>query len=70
MFSIYAATLKLLFSYIWDELQMSVYLKFNIFQNGTTNIYDRSHFRPNFTTYKCMSMPPPHLKYNQNINVK
>ncbi len=49
---------------------MSVYLKFKIRQNGTTNVYERSHFRPNFATYKCMSMPPIHLKYNQNINVK
>ncbi len=36
---------------------ISVYLKFNILQNGSTNIYERSHFRPNFATYKCMSMP-------------
>ncbi len=49
---------------------ISVYLKFYIFQNGTTNIYERSHFRPNFATYKCMSMPPSHLKYNHNINAK
>ncbi len=49
---------------------MLVYLKFNILQNGTTNIYERSHFRPNCATYKCMSMPPTQLKYNQNINVK
>ncbi len=40
---------------------MSVYLKFYIFQNGTKNIYETSHFRPNFATYKYMSMPPqPH----------
>ncbi len=37
---------------------MSIYLKFNIVQNGTTNKYERSHFKPNFATYKCMSITP------------
>ncbi len=31
---------------------ISVYVKFNIFQNGTTNKYERSHFKPNYAIYK------------------
>ncbi len=37
---------------------MSIYVKFNILQNGTTNKYKRSHFMPHFATYKCMSITP------------
>ncbi len=49
---------------------MSVYLKFNVFQNGTSYLYEESHFIPNFATHKRMSMSPPYLKYNQDINAK
>ncbi len=73
-----------MFSSLWNEFKVTfliylgwivnyailVYLKFNIFQNCTTHLYERFHFRPNFATYKCTSMLPLHLNYNQTINEK
>ncbi len=49
---------------------MSVYVTFYIFQNGTTNKYERCHFKPNFATYKCISMPPPHFKVQSKYQCK
>ncbi len=31
---------------------------------------EKSHFKPNFATYKCMSIPPHTYKCCQNINAK
>ncbi len=49
---------------------MSVYVKFYILQDSITNQIERSHFKPNFETYKYMSIPPHTYKCCQNINAK
>ncbi len=43
--------------------------KINILQNGTTNKYERSHFKPNCATYKCMSVAP-HTYNAVKISIK
>ncbi len=71
MFSILCSDFKVNFLRYWGwtvNSAMSVYVKFNILQNHTTNINEISHINPNFATYKCMSIPPHTYKCYQNIN--
>ncbi len=73
MFSIWYSDVKVNFLRYcgWTvNSAMSVYVKFNILQNGIKNKNERSHFKPNFATYKCMSIPPHSYKCCQNINAK
>ncbi len=71
MFSILCSDFKVNFLRYWGwtvNSAMSVYVKFNIIQNGIKNKNERSHFKPNFATYKCMSIPLHIYKCCQNIN--
>ncbi len=73
IFSILCSDFKVNFLRYWGwtvNSAVSVYVKFNILQNGITDKNERSHFKPNFTTYKCMSIPPHIYKCCQNINAK
>ncbi len=73
MFSILCSDYKVNSLKYWRwtvNSDMSVYVKFNILQNCTSNKNERSHFKPNIAIYKCMSIPPHTYKYSQNINAK
>ncbi len=73
MFSILCSDFKVNFLRYWGwtvNSAMSVYVKLNILQNGRTDKNERSHFKPTFATYKCMSIPPHTYKCCQNINAK
>ncbi len=73
MFSIICSDFKVYFLRYWGwtvNSAMSVYVKFIILQNGITDKNERSHFKPNFATYKCMSIPSHTYKCCQNINEK
>ncbi len=73
MFSILCNDFKVNFLRYWGwtvNSAVSVYVKCYILQNGITNKSKRSHFKPNFATYKCMSIPPHTYKCSQNINAK
>ncbi len=66
MFSILCSDFEVTFLRYWGwtvNSAVPVYIKFNILQNGITNKNERSHFKPNFATYKYMSIPYHTYKY-------
>ncbi len=73
MFSILCTDFKVNFLRYWVwtvNSAVSVYVKKIILQNGIRNKIERSLFKPNFATYKCMSIPSHTYKCYQNINSK
>ncbi len=70
MFSILCSDFKVNFLRYWGwtvNSVVSVYVKFNILQNGITDKNERTHLKPNFATYTCMSIPPNSYKCCKNI---